>query len=251
MSDIIQQQSSAAELVEQLTRGSATERQATADALRKLGASAVEPLCNLLKHPDKNVRAQAAEILGDVGDVRAVKPLHDALRGCFAWEKEGPGGWILLMLGTMILVMMIFGLLFDRSMPPLSVLYAMMVATWCGSLVLSLYLVWWRGSGRLRQVWEKIADALVRIAEREPTPELRTVIPDLSRLSKEAFAKAETRDIARQAAQRITAITEQLKSLPIPAAEPAPNVKELPIPAHESLSDVATLPRSSQSKEGR
>jgi hypothetical protein len=86
----------AVELAQQLTRGSVEERQAAAGALRQLGAPAVEPLCELLKHDDPNVRAQVAAILGDVGVACAVKPLLEALQHCFAWERAESGRWMLV-----------------------------------------------------------------------------------------------------------------------------------------------------------
>ena len=52
------------------------DRNNAARALAKIrGADAVEPLIALLKDEDKYVRAAAAEALGGIGDVRAVRPL--------------------------------------------------------------------------------------------------------------------------------------------------------------------------------
>ena len=45
-----------------------------------IGAPAVEPLIAALKNSDENVRRQAAEALGMIGDVRAVEPLLNTLK---------------------------------------------------------------------------------------------------------------------------------------------------------------------------
>ena len=55
-------------------------REATAKALVKIGAPAVEPLTRTLKVKDWDVRKRAAETLGNIGDARAVKPLIQTLR---------------------------------------------------------------------------------------------------------------------------------------------------------------------------
>ncbi len=44
-----------------------------------LGPSAVEPLCNYLKHPDRWARMMAAEVLGRIHDPRAIPALKEAL----------------------------------------------------------------------------------------------------------------------------------------------------------------------------
>jgi HEAT repeat protein/energy-coupling factor transporter ATP-binding protein EcfA2 len=49
-------------------------------ALQKIGVSAVEPLIAVLSHSDEYVRAQAAQALGEIGDVRAVEALIGILQ---------------------------------------------------------------------------------------------------------------------------------------------------------------------------
>jgi HEAT repeat protein len=53
---------------------------AAAEALVKIGASAVEPLIAALKDRDSDVRIAAVEALGKIGDTRAVEPLIAALK---------------------------------------------------------------------------------------------------------------------------------------------------------------------------
>lgn len=244
MSDSIQQQPNLPQLIERLEHGSGRERYFAACALREVGAAAAEPLCNLLKHPNKNVRAQAAAILGDIGDSRAVQPLLDALRDCFV---EGSSrlqlfeGFVLLILFTLLsisgLVIMV------QAWSQMGMVEALKLCVPYGFTICLFFWLWGK-LDRPHQVCQSISEALVRIAKREPTPELRRAIPDLSRMAADVMRqKRQTRNTARQAARNIATLTEQLKSLPIPAAEPAPDVKELPIPASESLPDIATLPR--------
>ena len=56
-------------------------RHSAAQALVKMKGVAVEPLIELLKGPDLELRVTAIESLGDVGDARAVNALIDALKG--------------------------------------------------------------------------------------------------------------------------------------------------------------------------
>lgn len=67
----------------------ATEsRVAAGDALVGLGACAVAPLIDELKHPSWNVRSHTAKLLGRLGDVRAFEPLSDALSDAESWVRD-------------------------------------------------------------------------------------------------------------------------------------------------------------------
>gem|GEM_PF-3790175 len=57
-----------------------TIRDTVRDALVKMGTQAVEPLVAALHHHHISVRRAAAEILGEVGDARAMAPLRSALK---------------------------------------------------------------------------------------------------------------------------------------------------------------------------
>lgn len=198
----------ASELAQQLTRGSERERQTAADALRRLGAVAAEPLYELLSHDNHNVRIRAAEILADIGDVRAVQPLTNALDDCFAKHESV---W----------------------------------KQFLNALALNYKLPRWNEAAIF------IA-AIVNIAEREPSPELHIAIPILSRIADMVaftYDQWAVREAAFNAAQRIEALTEQLKSLPIPAEASQSDVKELPIPTNAPTPDAATLLRPTQPEE--
>jgi hypothetical protein len=67
-------------LVSCLGDPSTSVRVTARSALVGMGAGAVEPLCEALEYQDEQVAWTAAELLGEVGDVRAVEPLRWALR---------------------------------------------------------------------------------------------------------------------------------------------------------------------------
>jgi HEAT repeat protein len=57
------------------------------ESLIKIGSSAVEPLISLLKYDDVSLRERAVQILGKIGDARAVEPLLESLRDKAGWSK--------------------------------------------------------------------------------------------------------------------------------------------------------------------
>lgn len=61
-------------------RGEFAPRYQAVNALVKLGAPAVEPLCRALEEPDAYTRRFAAEALARIGEARATAPLLHALR---------------------------------------------------------------------------------------------------------------------------------------------------------------------------
>jgi HEAT repeat protein len=62
-------------------------------ALTKIGDTAVEPLCAALRDGVRKVRGVAAEVLGEIGDVRAVGPLCESLHdtNVRVWVAEALG----------------------------------------------------------------------------------------------------------------------------------------------------------------
>jgi HEAT repeat protein len=59
------------------------------EALQRINGPAVEPLLLALSHDDGHVRGEAAEVLGRIGDERAIRPLIDRLGDTdkAVWEK--------------------------------------------------------------------------------------------------------------------------------------------------------------------
>lgn len=62
-------------LIQQLTDNK--KYASAAEALKNLGAAAVEPLIAALRDPQPNLRTQAARLLGTIGDTRAITPLME------------------------------------------------------------------------------------------------------------------------------------------------------------------------------
>ena len=68
-------------LASALKEGEKSVRQSAIDALKEMGARAVEPLADaLLKDDEWAIRCEAAEVLGEVGGERAVESLIEALK---------------------------------------------------------------------------------------------------------------------------------------------------------------------------
>ncbi|HTE21007.1 MAG TPA: HEAT repeat domain-containing protein [Armatimonadota bacterium] len=224
-------------LVQWLRDGPVNTRVETATALGDCGVWAVEPLCLALQDREPAVRIAAAESLGHLGDQRAVQPLTGALRACFLHRS----GWKQLVMGPVVLVG-----------GTLLFVFCLLLCLLCGggSTVLADIPrdVWKhfrdrRSQGRLVQA---ITGALVLIAERHPTPELRSALPDLKAMATDVLQQEPgTRAASRDAAHRINALTEKLKSLPVPASTPAPDAAALPRPAGAPTADAETLPRVS------
>ena len=234
-------------LLRDLREGTTEQRQQAAQALRDYGTAAVEPLCLALRDKDLNVRVVAAESLGQVGDARAVQPLLDALRDCFVFRSSRAhliiGAICVLLAGMLWLSAVILTMELGLSVFWRVLIKAVAVMV---SLVpcIPLLFKFKATPEEFDRVCQSIIDALKRIAEREPVPELRAAIPDLSCLATDdIYQKRQTRNAAREAAQRIETLTEQLKSLPLPAAAPAPDAATLPRAVEANAQETERLPR--------
>lgn len=104
----------------------------------------------------------------------------------------------------------------------------------CQMIASAIWFAYYSERKEVSKTCHAIAEALTRIVERTPTPDLRAILPELKAIAFDIVHQDKsTRAASRQAAQRIEALTEQLKNLPLPAAAP--------------LSDAATLPRITDS----
>jgi hypothetical protein len=212
-------------VVRSLESAAAKSRVRAARILAGLGPASVEPLCAALKDEDLKVRRAAAEALGAVGDERAIRPLRDALAACF------PGGSPRQHLLLSGLTLACFAILTFAAFSSEPSLFAPAGGLWIGfnSLLLLDYFIGRRADSELCQA---IIRALMRIAERSPSPELRTLLPDLQVFSADVFGqKKAARVVSRQAAARIAALTEKLKDLPVPAVSALAHPGNLPRPA--------------------
>lgn len=224
-----------------LREGSIPERVEAARWLREFGGEAVLPLCDALEDPLTVVRRAAARSLGEIGDPRAIDPLARALHRCFiggsprkqlTYGRLGTIGAGLFGLGCLLLW-------------PFALLEALQ------ALFQGLYAFGRRTEPQAEQeslLAAAYVSAVAQIAERSPTPELRSLLPDLKAASADLlFLDGRTRRISRQAAARIDRLTTRLKSLPLAGATPEPEAEDtahdLPFPARSSGPNGADLPR--------
>ncbi|HTE18393.1 MAG TPA: HEAT repeat domain-containing protein [Armatimonadota bacterium] len=207
-------------------------------ALRERPTEAFVPLCDALRDKDLNVRIAAAEVLGELGDERAVQPLTEALRACFV----GRSGRMQVITGVFAFVaaaLFFVGIVFGAFS---------LKFFGCAYFVLQLAAAPGKAYFKRRRsrspLCHAITEALTRIADRHPTPELRSVLPDLRAVAADSLQQEKgTRAASRAAADRIDALTEKLQSLPLPATTPAPDGATLPRPADAPTPQVETLPR--------
>ncbi len=224
-------------LLHDLREGTTEQRQHAAQALRNYGAAAVEPLCLALRDKDLNVRVVAAESLRQVGDERAVQPLMEALRECFVRRSVRWQIVIGMVVPILQFALIAWALRLEQS------------GSWLIALILSLatgaaIVIYHAKYAPRDAVCRAITEALARIAECNPTPELRSIIPDLKAIAADGMNYGkQTRAASRQAAQRIEALTEKLKNLPLPAAAPAPDVATLPRSVDAPEQETERLPR--------
>ncbi|AEA47472.1 HEAT repeat domain-containing protein [Archaeoglobus veneficus] len=67
------------QLLKALEFGKAEERRLAATSLVKMGSKAVEPLLDMIRHNDEEIRRLVCWILGEIGDIRAKEHLNLAL----------------------------------------------------------------------------------------------------------------------------------------------------------------------------
>ncbi len=202
---------------------------------------AIEPLCAALQEKNREVRLAAAEALGvigeHVGSAAILEPLLKALRACFTgWRARWPfifkGIWFsFLLLKTTSLLLGFSKFTLDDVL-----FYILMLC------VYGLGYIFERDSQS--KSCQAILESLLRIAERNPIPEIRAALPELKSIARDVVQlNRRARVTSRQTVQRIEALTEQLKKLPLPASAPAPDATVLPRIADTPLPDVKTLPR--------
>jgi hypothetical protein len=200
------------------------QRVAAARELRVHAAAAVLPLCDALVDPHNEVQIAAAESLGEIGDPRAIAPLSTALRlGLIG--GSGPRQLRAGLLLISVLILAVAGFLWGA------------IAWRIGGGFVGIFNLWVqlairhaRRRGARSQVSRAISEALVRIAEQHPSPQLRELLPELRALSADhVYQDPGARRASRAAAQRIEALTDELKSLPISSRPAATDAASLPV----------------------
>lgn len=170
-----------------------------------------------------DVRMNAARILGERGEERALLPLMGAYTRCFmsrsALKQRLFGPYRLLMCA---LILAITGWQWAAGRGSYGDLWLLIVLIF--STLSNI-----RSSGA---EWRTILHAILQIAERNPCPELHRLLPELRSLSTDRIQTyPEDREAARLAAARIEALTDASSTLPRPATAPAADPGPLPIPA--------------------
>lgn len=219
-------------LLRDLREGTTEQRQHAAQALRD---------------KDLHVRVAAAESLGLVGDERAVQALVRALKKMHLAENP-IHVWLhfffkWIFLGTLVLSPLISANRITGNIELTTLGFEIL-------LVYEIILIalvgrrYWRARHDHNRLCSAIADALMYIAERSSAPELRVAIHQLRTHAADIFhTDKHTRVALNRAAQRIEALTEHLKNLPLPAAAPAPDAATLPRTVDAPAQETERLPR--------
>lgn len=205
---------------------------AAARELRAHAGAAVPPLCDALSDPHAEVRRAAAESLGEIADPRAIGPLTAALRQSLVGGSGRRQLWAGLLL-VFVIILLITGYFWG------------MIAWHIGGAFFGMFNIWIQAGKRVSsrmsgqrsarsQVCRAISEALIRIAERHPSPQLRELLPELRALSADRIHQDQSaRQASRAAAQRIDALTEALKNLPITSHASVPDPASLPVIAEQ------------------
>jgi HEAT repeat protein len=225
------------ELTASLGAADTTARAKAAHDLQAFGTAAIEPLCAALRDKEVRVRLAAAKSLGEVGDERAIQPLVAALRDLFPGRSPRRYRTVgILAAITFPIVSIAYGAvkLSEWGVPPtaIGVAFAIMIGLLLASgpvgrwLLLTLL-----GVPRPTDTspCPVFSEALARIAERHPTPELREALPTLKEIAADSIQQnRRTRANSRKVVRRIEALTAQLEALPVTASAPVTDAEILP-----------------------
>lgn len=195
-------------------------------------------LVEALESPQVEVRRAAAQALGDLGDTRAVQPLLAALRRCF---RGGNARYQRYLGVAAVAVLVVLALGLVTGVVALKAFGAIGGMVNLGAAIVRGYL---KRSRANSPVVQAITGALARIAEQNPTPELSTAVADLQAVAADAVHQdRQTRATSREAAEKIEALTERIKNLPLIAAPPERGTADLPLPAQPAEPTAEELPR--------
>ncbi|MFN3648513.1 MAG: HEAT repeat domain-containing protein [Armatimonadota bacterium] len=228
-------------LVQALRSSDSEVRNAAFRTLRRLKRpETTRLLCEMLRDGDYYARSTAAWTLGEIGDERAIGPLCKALRSCFVGrsaERQLRLG-LLVAIGWGALFCVAMGAAFESELAGAGGFLFGSMAGFTSRI--HSYFASRRQTGDYSRA---VTKALVQIGERTPTPELRRVLPDLRVVAKDRLQHdPRTREASRAAVERIEALTENLKDLPLPGGTSVDEAS-LPRVGQAPHSDADHLPR--------
>lgn len=204
----------------------AAMRSAAASALGEIGDPTAErPICALLGDSDLTVRAAAATALGELGLEESIPALMEAYRMCFVGQSARTQR--LIGLGMALLGVLLFVLIFWGAVgAKIGGIFGVF------NLAHQIPSAYFRARRAKSTVACAITEALVKIAERNPRPELHRLVPELRAVAGDRLQHEKaTRKASRVAAERIEALTAAFHDLPVAAGAPAPDPATLPHPA--------------------
>jgi HEAT repeat protein len=220
------------ELVTSLATGAVQEQVDAARTLREFGPAAIEPLVQALRDKEVRVRLAAAKSLGAVGDERAVKPLVTALRELFPGASPRRYRTVgILAAITFPVAMLMYGWmrLSELGVPPAAMYSLIALLAVFSPKLYRIYVALTFQPAENSNPCRVFTEALARIAERCPAPELRAALPALNEIVADGLQQdRRTRADSRKVARRIEELTAQLDQLPVTASPPAPDVDSLP-----------------------
>jgi len=192
-------------------------RKACITAIGRMGvAGADDVLLAALK--DRDLQALVAAELARRGNPRALQPLVGALRD----TQVGRSPRVQLLCGVLLIALYaaIWGLIVTGQLGDRGVALISICGTWCFQYN--------RNQRRRSATAVAIVQAITRLSETYPQPEVRNLIPDLNTIARDPLHhSAEARSAVREAARRIERLTESVAQLPRPAGSPA-TTEDLP-----------------------
>lgn len=210
---------------------------AALQSLREIGGpGAVSLLMQAVRSDNAAVRLAAAEGLGELGGEEALEPLKSAYLHCYLGRSPQREQWIF----PLMTLLCVAGSLF---------LFRAVVSgkfhDW-GSVFPAVYgplywlVVYWVVM-RSRRNARAIMGALLKVAERSPRAKLDALLPDLRVAAASRWmSDPGAREAARQAAERLRALSAALSDLPVPADVAPTSGRELPVPAALSGTTLLT-----------
>ena len=195
-------------------------------------------LCQALQDPLEDVRVAAGEELGRIGEDRAIQPLREALQRCFpngSARRQLVLGLVVVGILALVFVGYVFGAFYFRM--------GGMLAGMSGGMANGIRAFRQKRLAKSREC-QTYTRALAAIAERTPSPVLRSLVPELNALAADVWHDGAVRDASREAAQRIEAVTAEVKSLPVASAAAVKVEKDLPRAAEAAEPDGECLPRA-------